>query len=596
MKKLYTLSLVLFASAASFAQFYSESFGTPTGTTLFPAYATGTAPATFDNGAPIVYGGNADVRITGASSGYAGATGSGNAFIGTAAGVGKVMQIDGLDTSAYNSADLVLSFGMTISNNGGNPMILEQSTDATNWSPIAYTAAATGWNLVSIGGGAIESSGTLSLRFTNPGGTAQVRIDDISLSEGAVTPACSLIFGTVAKSCDAITSGTDTYTVTIPFTGGGTNPYTLNVDSGSIGGDDPTSMDSGNIVITGIAEGTAIVFTAEGGDCNLTVNVTSPDCTPAPTGVTLPYTNNFAYAAGATLSAQPDWTIQSGTTDEIMVAAGNLDYTGIASVGNSITFDGTGIDNAIIFDTQTSGTVYYSFLLNISSMTGVTEPNGGYFAGLGSSGTNFGATLWSKAVSDTSFNLGTEVRTASGTNTSWAADTYQTGQTYFAVLGYTFGDAATASDDTVNLWIDPTVGGAQPATSTIGDAHTGADLASINRFFFRQDSATETPGIQIDALRIGTTWESVTASNLSIKDNNIAGLKVYPNPVSNGTFFIETAANAEKAVVVYDVLGKQVVNTTTTTNAINVSNLKGGVYIVKITENGNTATRKMVIK
>ncbi|AWI27147.1 hypothetical protein HYN49_02105 [Flavobacterium pallidum] len=229
-------------------------------------------------------------------------------------------------------------------------------------------------------------------------------------------------------------------------------------------------------------------------------------------------------------------------------------------------------------------------------MTGVTEPNGGYFAGLGSSGTNFGATLWSKAVSDTSFNLGTEVRTASGTNTSWAADTYQTGQTYFAVLGYTFGDAATASDDTVNLWIDPTVGGAQPATSTIGDAHTGADLASINRFFFRQDSATETPGIQIDALRIGTTWESVTASNLSIKDNNIAGLKVYPNPVSNGTFFIETAANAEKAVVVYDVLGKQVVNTTTTTNAINVSNLKGGVYIVKITENGNTATRKMVIK
>ena len=30
--------------------------------------------------------------------------------------------------------------------------------------------------------------------------------------------------------------------------------------------------------------------------------------------------------------------------------------------------------------------------------------------------------------------------------------------------------------------------------------------------------------------------------------------------------------------------------------AVNVSNLKGGVYIVKITENGNTATRKLIIK
>ncbi|WP_291128450.1 T9SS type A sorting domain-containing protein [Flavobacterium sp. UBA7682] len=86
-------------------------------------------------------------------------------------------------------------------------------------------------------------------------------------------------------------------------------------------------------------------------------------------------------------------------------------------------------------------------------------------------------------------------------------------------------------------------------------------------------------------------------SDLTLSNNGfeINDLKVYPNPVSNGTLFIETAANAEKTVTVYDILGKQVLNTTTSDNAINVSNLRGGVYVVKITEEGKTATRKLVV-
>ena len=86
-------------------------------------------------------------------------------------------------------------------------------------------------------------------------------------------------------------------------------------------------------------------------------------------------------------------------------------------------------------------------------------------------------------------------------------------------------------------------------------------------------------------------------SDLTLSNNGfeINDLKVYPNPVSNGTLFIETATNAEKTVTVYDILGKQVLNTTTSDNAINVSNLRGGVYVVKITEEGKTATRKLVV-
>ncbi|KQS46682.1 hypothetical protein ASG38_11795 [Flavobacterium sp. Leaf359] len=82
---------------------------------------------------------------------------------------------------------------------------------------------------------------------------------------------------------------------------------------------------------------------------------------------------------------------------------------------------------------------------------------------------------------------------------------------------------------------------------------------------------------------------------MGISENTIAGLKVYPNPVTNGKLFITTVANVEKTIAIYDVLGKQVANTIAK-DYVNVSNLKDGVYIVKITEEGKTATRKLVIK
>jgi hypothetical protein len=78
--------------------------------------------------------------------------------------------------------------------------------------------------------------------------------------------------------------------------------------------------------------------------------------------------------------------------------------------------------------------------------------------------------------------------------------------------------------------------------------------------------------------------------------NAIAGLSVYPNPVKNGNLFITSDSNNAKTVVIYDVIGKQVVNTTITNQPVNVASLKAGIYVVKITEDGKTATRKLVIE
>ena len=99
---------------------------------------------------------------------------------------------------------------------------------------------------------------------------------------------------------------------------------------------------------------------------------------------------------------------------------------------------------------------------------------------------------------------------------------------------------------------------------------------------------------------VGGAWriDNVTFStaDLAVNQNAIAGLKVYPNPVSNGKLFIETSANAQRNVTIYDLLGKKVLNTTTSNSEINVNSLNSGVYIVKITEEGNTTSRKLVIR
>jgi hypothetical protein len=92
------------------------------------------------------------------------------------------------------------------------------------------------------------------------------------------------------------------------------------------------------------------------------------------------------------------------------------------------------------------------------------------------------------------------------------------------------------------------------------------------------------------------TARSLNDLSLSIRNNTISGLKVYPNPVADGTLYISTELNAERNVQVYDLLGKQVMNVTTSTEAISISTLNTGLYIVKITEDGKSATVKLAVK
>jgi hypothetical protein len=50
------------------------------------------------------------------------------------------------------------------------------------------------------------------------------------------------------------------------------------------------------------------------------------------------------------------------------------------------------------------------------------------------------------------------------------------------------------------------------------------------------------------------------------------------------------------SVQIFDLLGKEALKSNVVNNTVNVAKLTAGVYVVKITEEGKTATRKLVIK
>ncbi len=583
MKKLYSFLLLVVVSVSFGQTIYTENMGVPTATTLIPAYVTGTAPATFQNGAPIVYSGTGDVRVTTPSSTYSGASGGGNVYLTTTAG--KYFQIDGINTSAYSSANIQMTFGYLTATFATVQVILEYSTNASattpTWTPITFTNnSSNAWTLVSIPGGVLPSTTTLSLRFTQPTVTGQIRIDDIKVFN--YNPSCTLVLGTPSAACDAITFGIDTYTATIPYTGGGTGSYTITPSSGTvIGGDNPNTVAAGNIMVTGINEGTNLTLNVVNGVCAYSATLTAPVCKPVNP---LPFSEPFPYTAGSALGSSQKWT-NVNTGDDILSASGSLTYPGYASSGNSVTFTGSGIDCFTPFTDTTAGTIYTSFLVNVTDLSTMTATvPSTYFAGLTNALQSYKGRLFI-TKNGTQYQFGLD---AASTTTNLDPTLRNAGDVVLVIMSYDF------TSLTLNAWINPTLSSFNPTTTTptLTQVLTTA-VADLGGFLLRQDTATTTPTIIFDELRISTSVTDLLSSN---QVSAIAGLKIYPNPVSNGTLFVESEANAERTISIFDVLGKEVLNTTTSNTAINVNALNSGVYMVKVTEEGKTATKKLVIK
>lgn len=135
----------------------------------------------------------------------------------------------------------------------------------------------------------------------------------------------------------------------------------------------------------------------------------------------------------------------------------------------------------------------------------------------------------------------------------------------------------------------------------------GADVTVCRVSFGDEDLiGTAIPTTASSITGIGAQFQSTNqimpryvsdiAAPLSVINFDANTFSLYPNPTNTGFVTISSTTNDAMNVQVFDVLGKQVKNETLLNNNLNVSNLNSGIYIVKITQNNTSITKKLVIK
>jgi len=383
-----------------------------------------------------------------------------------------------------------------------------------------------------------------------PGNTYTVMLKLVDNSHADLNPAVNAqTTFTVDLPCDlmldtanitATCNGTTTYDVAIPFTGGNTSNYTLTASAGTVGGDNPSTMASGTIAITGVPAGTDITFTAEGdaatSSCNLTRNISSPSCgtvTCAPVGSVI--ITEVMQNPNAVSDSNGEWFEIYNTT------ANDIDLNGWEFKDDVSTTEGFVVTNSLII------------------------PANGYllFANNGDSALNGGLPTPDYVYSGLSLGNGSDGIVISCSSTDIDTVIWDNGATFPDPNGASMAlDPtklnATDNDNGVN-WHEETV-------NTYGSGDFG-------------------------------TPKATNSAAAALNDNELEGFKVYPNPVKDALYVNTLNANA-KTVELFSIIGKRVyANKTNATNFnVNVSKLNSGLYILKVSDGTHTSIQKVVVK
>jgi hypothetical protein len=281
---------------------------------------------------------------------------------------------------------------------------------------------------------------------------------------------------------------------------------------------------------------------------------------------------DFSYSDGS-LIGNGTWEWVSGTEGDFLVAS-----------GQAVVEHGSPSEDVKIPFTSVSGDIYVGFDFSIDDLGVVySGTDNEYFAHI-----DFKARIdIVPGINGGSFSVGI-ASTSSTAEAIWAAD-LTFGQTYRLIAKF---DQLTG---TAQLWIDPSV-----ATDTsISGSDTGA--ASLASFDLRQSDSSVNETIRVDNLMIGQTFDNVlvfAAPTASIKDNTIEGFATYPNPITNSTFTITSNSASKKTITIFNVLGKKVLSSSFSgvKSNVDVSAISSGIYILKVTEAGKTASKKLVIR
>jgi hypothetical protein len=349
---------------------------------------------------------------------------------------------------------------------------------------------------------------------------------------------CNLQVGTITTTCDDSTSNIDNYTTEILFSGGGTSNYTLSTTDGvgTISGDDPSTMESGTIIITNVNEGVSfsVSFLGEtsNSNCNFTRSITSPSCVGTVTCA------NVGDIIITEVMQNPS-AVGDNTGEYFEVY--NTTDTAIDMQGWVIKDETSESETHIISNLTVAANSYAVLGLNSNSSL-----NGGYIA-------NY-------QYNTISLGNGTDGVILECSETIIDQVIWDNGTTFPDPTGKSMGlniNSYTHTDNDLGTnWAE--------STQTFGDGDFG------------------TPGSQ----------NTFSAGDVLFQNT----FSIYPNPAKSDFVNITTTSNEKINVTVFDILGKQVISQTINNNRLNVSILNTGVYILKLNQNGATTTKKLVIK
>ena len=207
----------------------------------------------------------------------------------------------------------------------------------------------------------------------------------------------------------------------------------------------------------------------------------------------------------------------------------------------------------------------------------------------------------------TTFNIGiAETNTTAAGRLVWTTGTYNYDTDIRIVIKYQM-DPVNHPTGLSTIWVNPVTNSTtEPIvdnTPTATTANTSTDNGTtaarnnLDKIRIMKSALAKTPYIILDEIRIANTWNQVSGPGavLKVAQNEISGLNVYPNPVSNGTVYIKSNSSDAKTVSVYDILGKQLIQKEVSNGTLDVSSLNKGVYLMKVSEGAASSTRKLVI-
>lgn len=270
---------------------------------------------------------------------------------------------------------------------------------------------------------------------------------------------------------------------------------------------------------------------------------------------------SFSFTGSANANG---WTTHSGTAGELVAittpsTSGNsLSYPGLqASAGNRINLTSTGTEDINKPFVPTGTSAYLSFLLNVQNTTGLTTA-GAYYTGFGGTA----GTVVSIYFPRVSIKLGTTpgtfqvgiLNTSGGVGAvaTYLPTEFATGTTLFIVVKT---NSTTGVGGVINssLWVNPIPGAAEPAAGVTNSGGTSTwPTNGIQSVFLRQ--AAGTGNLEIDEIRAGNTWASVTPAAASgcVTYNTITATACSNYTLNSQTYassgtYIQTLANANSA-------------------------------------------------